>query len=448
MAKKEYGWLLGDAPPVIDLHSITKHRVYEEYLCHYIQVLNSNPLIPKFSLNIIDGFSGGGEYLHPTSGEIHEGSPIRLIKSAYAAEAAINTHRQQGGINNKFKLYAKYYFIESKKSNFDYLKDCLRRHEYLGKHGKNIITINSSFKDKVSEIVQDIGKQSGSHRCLFILDQYGYSEVPFSNIKYIFERLPNAEIILTFATDWLIDYMSDDPRYLKGLKKSGIDEILDINELLERKLDTKEWRQFVQFELHLAIKELSGAKYYTPFFIVSGESNRSFWLLHLSNHPRARDVMTQLHWSLKNHFAHYGGHGFNMFGYNPRFDDEITGVDDLFSNTEFTFNEMAMKQTLEGVVDEMPALIHDFKEGVSFGEFYKLVSNSTPATTDIIKQGAEVLIEGKELEIHSIDGKRRKSSNTIRDTDIVSLPNQGRLISTDGKSLINLSKNKKDGVKK
>jgi len=96
--KKGYDWSLGDTPPVIGLHSITKHRVYEEYLLHYIQVLNSNPLIPEFNLNVIDGFSGGGEYLHPQSREIYEGSPVRLIKAAESAEAAINTRREQAGI--------------------------------------------------------------------------------------------------------------------------------------------------------------------------------------------------------------------------------------------------------------------------------------------------------------------------------------------------------------
>ena len=110
MAKKEYDWHIGDAPPDIELHSITKHRVYEEYLSHYIQVLNSNPMIPEFRLNLIDGFSGGGIYTHPVTGELHDGSPLRLIKTSEAAEAAVNLNRQNAGMRGGFKLYVKYYF--------------------------------------------------------------------------------------------------------------------------------------------------------------------------------------------------------------------------------------------------------------------------------------------------------------------------------------------------
>lgn len=447
MASKEYGWSIGEQPPQIELHSITKHRVYEEYLCHYIQVLNSNPLIPEFRLNVVDGFSGGGEYIHPTTGKLYEGSPIRLIKASRAAEAAINTRRGIDGIKKKFNLFTKYYFIEKKNSNYLYLENCLEERGYTGINGENIQLIKSSFTKSIDKVIVDIEKQKGSKRCLFILDQYGYNQVPFPDIKQIFNRLPNAEIILTFATDWLISYMSNDPRYMKGLKKSGIEKAICIDELLEKKLDTIEWRQFVQFELHKAILELSGAKFYTPFFIVSAESKRSFWLVHLSNHPRARDVMTELHWKVKNHFSHYGGHGFKMFGYDPRQDDSLLGMTDMFSNSEYTFDEMAKQQTLKSILVEMPELIYEYKNGISFGEFYRVVANTTPATTEHIRECAQLLIEANELEIKSTNGNVRRSANTIKDSDIVTLPSQNRLITTNRESLIELSKKKKSNKK-
>ncbi|MCY4610653.1 MAG: three-Cys-motif partner protein TcmP [Gammaproteobacteria bacterium] len=90
MAKKEHHWHIGDEPPKIELHSLAKHRVYEEYLTHYIQVLNANPRIPKFRLTLIDGFAGGGVYINPQDNSLYPGSPLRLIKAAEAASAAIN----------------------------------------------------------------------------------------------------------------------------------------------------------------------------------------------------------------------------------------------------------------------------------------------------------------------------------------------------------------------
>ena len=102
MAKKEYDWHIGNTPPNIELHSLAKHRVYEEYLLHYIQVLNSNPLIPEFRISLIDGFAGGGVYTDSQGGS-YLGSPLRLIKVAEAAEVAVNTKRQSSGVRANFK---------------------------------------------------------------------------------------------------------------------------------------------------------------------------------------------------------------------------------------------------------------------------------------------------------------------------------------------------------
>jgi hypothetical protein len=40
----------------------------------------------------------------------------------------------------------------------------------------------------------------------------------------------------------------------------------------------------------------------------------------MSQHHRARDVMTEVHWANNNYFIHYGGAGLDMFqmvGYDP-----------------------------------------------------------------------------------------------------------------------------------
>jgi len=447
LGKKEYDWHIGETPPVIDLHSVTKHKVYEEYLMHYIEVLNSNPGIPRFNLTIVDGFSGGGEYLHPDSNEVLEGSPIRMIKAAEAAEALINIKREKSGVTKKITISVNHYFIEKKPCNFEYLENSLSERGFVASNGYKIQTINSTFVDEVDRIITEIKKQKPAGRTLFILDQYGYKDVPFSKIKYIFSQIPNAEVILTFATDWLINYMTSTPQYKKAFESTGLGEMIDIDELLENKFDKEEWRRIVQYELHKAILPLSGAEHYTPFFITSRESKRSFWLIHLSNHHRARDVMTQLHWKLKNHFMHYGGHGFKMFGYDPRNDSEIVGIEDMFNNTEYSFDEIALKQTIESVVGDMPRLINERPDGIRFGDFYKLVANETPATSDILKKASEILIDGNEVEVISESGSSRRSVNTIKDSDILRIPNQGRLITTSGTSLVEMFRKKKGNKK-
>ena len=423
MAKKEYDWLIGEAPPKIDLHSLAKHRVYEEYLTHYIQVLNSDPRIPTFKLTLVDGFAGGGVYSNPQDNTLYTGSPLRLIKAAEAAAAAINVNRQQQGIKKPFTLQAEYFFIEKKRTNFEYLNWYLTEQGLSSRFNNDIFSLRGEFTEHLDKVIQHITNTTGKNRrCIFILDQYGYKDVPFSDVQSIFSRLPNAEIILTFSTDWLIDYMSNSPKYLKTLQRIGLDQELDIESLLEEKSDNNNWRQFVQFELHRAIKSLSSAKHYTPFFIVSKEANKSFWLVHLSNHPRARDVMTQLHWQLKNHFAHYGGPGIRMFGYDPTKDEDIHRHVDLFSETEFSFDETARNRTLDNIAIELPELIHQHPDGIQFSELYRLVADATPATSQHIKEAAFLLSEVKELDILGPKGESRQKASRITDKDILHPP--------------------------
>jgi len=241
-------------------------------------------------LTLIDGFAGGGLYLNSQDNSPYPGSPLRLIKTAEAAAAAVNVKRQEGGVRTQFTLRAEYFFIEKKQSNYEYLSRYLSEQGLSSRFNSDIFLLHGKFTERLNEIIARISKRK--RRCIFLLDQYGYSNVPFGAIRTIFSRLPNAEIILTFATDWLIDYMSNDDKHLKTLQRIGIDQELNIDGLLGEKSDNKNWRQIVQFELHRVIELQSGAKHYTPFFIVSKKPNRSFCLVHLSNNPRARDVMT------------------------------------------------------------------------------------------------------------------------------------------------------------
>ncbi|MCY4610967.1 MAG: three-Cys-motif partner protein TcmP [Gammaproteobacteria bacterium] len=320
-----------------------------------------------------------------------------------------------------FTLQAEYIFIEKNLSNYEHLNQYLSEQGLTPRFDKDIHLLHGEFTQKLDEIIARIKR---SRRCIFLLDQYGYSEVPFGDIRAIFHKLPNAEIILTFATDWLIDYMANTPEYWKALQRTGIDQVLDVGRLLAEKSDNKDWRRLAQFELHRVIKSQSNAKHYTPFFIVSKEANRTFWLVHLSNHPRARDVMTELHWRLKNHFAHYGGPGIRMFGYDPAKDEHVTGVADLFSETEYSFDETAKNRTLQSMAVELPEVIHQSPDGIQFSELYRLIANTTPATSQHIKEAITRLSDAKELEILGPNGERRRKANRVSNADVLRLPQQ------------------------
>jgi three-Cys-motif partner protein len=66
------------------------------------------------------------------------------------------------------------------------------------------------FEKEYKNIIKQIQQKYNENvRAIFILDQYGYTDAPFSVIRDIFRRLPKSEIILTMAVDHLIDYIRD-----------------------------------------------------------------------------------------------------------------------------------------------------------------------------------------------------------------------------------------------
>jgi hypothetical protein len=234
--------------------------------------------------------------------------------------------------------------------------------------------------------------------------------------------LNKAEIILTFASDSLITYINDQDQIQRTLEKIGLK--LSKQQIRSAK-EENDWRLAIQLLLHEQIFVNSGAKHYTPFFIRSKESHRDYWLIHLSNHWRARDVMVGLHWDENTSFAHYGGSGLTMLGYDPDDDIEIT-------SQPFLFDQDAKKLTLDALLNELPQRIHAFGgNGVSFNEFIKNVTNGTPATSVIIKEAFAILRSEGEIEIRDQTGLTKRSKIQNRG-DILRATDQRSLFRLDG----------------
>jgi len=425
MPKKEYQWQIGELPPPIAPHSFAKHRVYEEYIRHYIEVSYANPRIPAAKITLIDGFSGGGVYTNSQDNTLYEGSPTRLIRAAESAAVAINIKRAAEGIRKQFQLHITAYFVEKNRAALDYLKTHLEASGIISQAGRIIHPLCGDFLEKQDAIIQKIQHNQRAGRAIFILDQYGWTDVPFPYIQRIFSRLEKAEVILTFATDWLIDYLSKEESFKKAYDRTGLNESLPLQQLLQEKEDSRHWRSAIQAHLHRSIRAASGARYYTPFFIKSIEANKSFWLLHLSNHPRARDVMTALHWKIKNQFSHHLAPGIRMFGYDPSKDEQVVGISDMFGAPEYAFDEEAHKLTHQTIQRELPELIHQYDGGIVFKSFYEKIANHTPATIEHIKVAIKSLIDLKEIEVVSSDGRKvRTKASTIKDSDILKIPRQ------------------------
>jgi hypothetical protein len=234
--------------------------------------------------------------------------------------------------------------------------------------------------------------------------------------------LPNAEIVMTIMTGWLIDYLSNDPRYIKSLKTAGLYDKMNVEAVLASKKEGPQWRRIVQYQLHKIFRNETGAGFYTPFFIVTPSSHKSYWLIHLSSHVRAQDEMKNLHWLRSNDFEHYGTPGLNMLGYDSARDALLSGQMELDGG--YGFDDFAKNQTQMALQDELPRILHEYKDGIVYNRLLTAVCNETPATSDIIKQVAEKMIERKELIVNGPNGEVRRKASTICRNDILIIPSQ------------------------
>ncbi len=230
-------------------------------------------------------------------------------------------------------------------------------------------------------------------------------------------------MLLTFATDSLIDYLGDNEPSQKRLDALGFS--LSASAIIEAKThEPLKWRRVIQHDLHRQIHAASGARHYTPFFIRSPTAHRSYWLIHLSNHHRARDVMTQLHWESGNDFEHFGAAGLDMFGYNCGHDPLITGQQ-LFSETGFRFDEDARQATHAALLEDSPRKLSSMGQGgVTFDSFFAEVTNSTPATSQQLRVALNALAREGEVEIYSPIGTRRRANVAIDNNDQLCLSRQ------------------------
>ena len=410
-----YSWK--DGPAEIKQHSIAKHQILRSYLSAYFQTLipDGQPR-EEFKLTLVDGFAGGGLYFHEDTKSLIKGSPFILLEAEKEADFRINQNRTK-----TVRLDITHFFIESNRTTCSFLKDAF---------GNSIHILNSLFENEIEKIISFIKQKSPKNgRSIFILDQFGYSAVPTSLIRKILTTLPRAEVILTFAVDSILTYSSQ-KNFDNALTKAEIPDFLRGRSLKEIKDNDAQWRLYIQSGLYKSLVTACKAGYYTPFFVRNKGGHGDYWLIHLSQHYRARDVMTAVHWQNQNYFIHYGGAGFDMFnmvGYDPTFDNNFTGKMPL----GFEFDNIAQQASVNALMKDIPGIAYANEEGISYEALFARTCNGTPATSSIYQEALGRLLQYKDIEIIGTDGSIRKSGNNIKLSDRIIAPSQRQLFSLD-----------------
>jgi three-Cys-motif partner protein len=411
--------MIGQAPPLLLAHTAAKHDVFRSYICRYIEVLTSNPRREALGLTLIDGFAGGGEYTFRNT--VAPGSPMILLQEVACAQARLNIQRRK-----PFRLNAEFIFVERSTPNKEFLEHTIRGSEYSNLLGNSVHLLNAEFEQALPYILTRIRARTRAHRSIFFLDQCGYSQVSLETIRTILGSLNYPEIILTFNVDWLISFLNADDEFLKAVKPVELD-LNVIKRMLALMKEPRDGRWLVQNLLFQHLRDKTGAPYYTCFFIKSPASHLSYWLVHISKHPKARDEMARLHWAMKNHFAHHGRAGLKMLGFDPERESQQIPMD-------FLFDDNAEARTTDALMNELPPLIFEHSAQTdarpTLENLFTHVCNETPATAKHIAQVLVDLRNEHEIEIFTEDGGAKPRSEQIAWTDVILPARQRSLLST------------------
>lgn len=407
--------------PIIDPHSKIKHQIFEDYLKEYVSVLMKNPNIRELYLSIVDGFCGGGQYWDIKEGaDIHLGSPLISINAIKEAEVELNKGR-----HIQRKIITQNFFIDINQQYIDCLKAVLHTQGQINRLDKDIFLICSEFTKVLPTIIHKIQQQGKGNRALFLLDQYAYKDVPFDAIKKIFRSVKNAEVLLTFNVDSLIDYLSDTTTNRKAVSNIGLERHIPWQEIKKLKIENKyEWQYIIQQKLSEGILIECEAEFMTIFFVKpKGSNSRAYWFIHMANSYRANDVMKEIHWRYGNNFSHMLTPAL-FIGYDANKDIRVTMHEDLLSATEHNFDNVTNQKIIDTLSEKLPRIIYE-KNAIPFANLMYNITNFTMATEEKIKEALDYAIETKDIQVFSKDKKtKRRKGSSIHIGDIIETPPQ------------------------
>ena len=405
-----FKWHPEELPPEIEEHSKAKLEVLRRYLRAYFDKLGVNPARDEFRLDLVDGFAGGGTFRH--EGTIISGTPLIMLEECMAAQERLNKNRTKP-LRCNFKIH----FVDVDPDHTNHLRKVLAEREYRV-NGEEIVVHNSRFEDVADKIIADVlRRQPRAGRAIFLLDQSGFSQVELALVARILNRLPRAEVILTFASDALLNHLSERPQLIQAVAPIELSES-QVHDLIQMR-NGDGGLAVVQRVMRQHIRGKTGATYDTPFFIRPSQSRRALWFLHLSRHPTARDVMVQCHWNSSNTFEHYGPGDFDMLGWDT--------LKDLNPGTlpMFHFADLDAQEMRAQLLNSMPAELHALaaEDPITVDTMRHMLANKTAARFSDLDEIVLRLAREREIDILNPKGRPRTRTLTqLSSTDLIAIP--------------------------
>ena len=417
-----FKWGLDGSPPELNAHSEAKLRVFRDYLSRYLDILTQPRLRRELRLTIVDGFAGGGYFTY--RGREVSGSPLIILEELEAAKERINKGRP-----NPVAFSVRTYFVDRNRNNIAALKSHLWQCGYGSRIGTDINICHGRIEAEIDHICADIRRLSPrSGRAIFLLDQTGYTDVDLSMPRRILRDFDRSEIIMTWAVDWLIDFLNESPEFTKAALGAGIDETL-LHELLTMK-GQKHARHLIQNRLARHLKQQLDDPYFTVFFVKPSDSHRALWLVHASKHPTARDAMVRTHWAVANASISYGPDGLGMLGFTP--DDEIS------MPLPLGFDPSALQRVEAGLKRDLtPTILDAFGHNpVPVSQIQMMVLNAgVMGTYDHFGQAVLSAAEDREVQILTSGGRPKRLGAKLKADDRILIPETPPLLALMGLDL-------------
>ncbi len=419
---KEFRWGRDGSPPELQVHSEAKLRVFRAYLRRYLDILTQPRQRRELKLTIIDGFAGGGYFTF--RGEEVSGSPLMILEELESAEIRVNEGRPNPVIFN-----IRTHFIDDNNNNLSALRNYLWTQGYGARIGSDINLHHGKIESKIDHIRSDVSLLSPrSGRSIFLLDQTGYTSVELSMVRSLLDEFDRSEVIMTWAIDWLIDFLNAGSDFAKAALGAGIDQSA-LQELLELK-GQKGARYLIQNRLAQHLKAQLGNPYFTVIFVKPAESGRALWLVHASNHPAARNAMACTHWEVANASISHGPDGLGILGFTA---NDVSSLP-----LPLDFDSSALQRVKAGLKQDLPpTILETFGHNpVSYREIQRKVLNAGVMGT--FEQFGEVVhsaAEDREIKILTSSGRDKRSGAKLNADDQILIPETPPLLALMGLDL-------------
>ena len=337
-----------------------------------------------------------------------------ILKAIFEAAVRLNEGRQK-----PLSIDAVYHFGDESREHVEFLRQTIVDSQFCDLLGKSIGLHHKRFTELLPLVIADIKRRQRQGRAIFVLDQFGYADVPMSSIRTIFDNLPKAEVILTFSIDALLNYLQGEGDPAPVVSQFGVNEPF-LRTWQEWKLSGQPGRAMAQRALMAQMHRYSGARFFTPFMMFSNTDHRHMMIAHLSQSQAARDKMLSVHWVLKNTFKHISRGSLFELGFDARLTTETS---------LFEFSDVDRGNMRRELEDELPKQIFELSGGglLALGDLLVLIGNKTAATNKDITHTLQRLSEAREIEVLRPQGGFARPGAVIRPDDQLRVARQLKL---------------------